>query len=296
MAQTEALDWTRDGADWPNREASRFVEAAGFAWHVQTVGDGPVLLLLHGTGASTHSWRDLLPILARDFTVVAPDLPGHAFTVQPPREKMSMAGMAMGLAALLRTLGREPALAVGHSAGAAVAIRMTLDGAIAPRGIVGLNAALLPIGGAAGQLLSPLAKLVSQTSIVPRLFAWTAGDGQAVDRLLKQTGSTIDAIGSRFYARLAGNPIHTASALTMMAEWDLWRFETALPGLKTPLALVVGGQDGTIAPADAFRVRDLLPATKVDYLRGLGHLAHEERPAQIASLILGHARAWGILP
>ena len=57
-------NWERDGRDWPNREASRFVHAAGLRWHVQVMGSGPVVLLLHGTGAATHSWRDLMPKLA----------------------------------------------------------------------------------------------------------------------------------------------------------------------------------------------------------------------------------------
>ncbi|MFN5717015.1 MAG: alpha/beta fold hydrolase, partial [Bradyrhizobium sp.] len=74
------LVWSRDGTDWPNRNASVFVEAAGIRWHVQRMGEGPSLLLIHGTGAATHSWRDMLPLLARHFSVVAPDLPGHGFT------------------------------------------------------------------------------------------------------------------------------------------------------------------------------------------------------------------------
>lgn len=78
------MNWDHDGRDWPNREHSRFVEAAGLRWHVQQMGRGPVLLLLHGTGASTHSWRALMPLLAAEFTVVAPDLPGHGFTSAPP--------------------------------------------------------------------------------------------------------------------------------------------------------------------------------------------------------------------
>ena len=49
------LDWATDGRDWPNHAASRFVEAAGMRWHVQVMGSGPALLLLHGTGAATHS-------------------------------------------------------------------------------------------------------------------------------------------------------------------------------------------------------------------------------------------------
>ncbi|MBQ1767400.1 MAG: alpha/beta fold hydrolase, partial [Aquincola sp.] len=74
------LHWARDGADWPHRAHSRFVHAGGLHWHVQVAGQGPVLLLLHGTGASSHSMAGLLPLLAERFTVVVPDLPGHAFT------------------------------------------------------------------------------------------------------------------------------------------------------------------------------------------------------------------------
>ena len=61
-------DWAVEGRDWPHREASRFVEAAGLRWHIQEFGraEAPTLLLLHGTGAATHSWRGLAPLLAQD--------------------------------------------------------------------------------------------------------------------------------------------------------------------------------------------------------------------------------------
>lgn len=86
MART--LDWQRDGPQWPHHQRSRFVQDGGLHWHVQTF-DGPDpqapwVLLLHGTGASTHSWRDLAPLLARRLRVLALDLPGHAFTGLPP--------------------------------------------------------------------------------------------------------------------------------------------------------------------------------------------------------------------
>ena len=81
--------WTHEGRDWPNATASRFVAAGGVKWHVQVMGQGPVALLLHGTGSATHSWRDLAPLLARDFTVVAPDLPGHGFTSAIGRAQFS---------------------------------------------------------------------------------------------------------------------------------------------------------------------------------------------------------------
>ncbi len=288
------LDWNRDGREWPNRDSSRFVEAAGLTWHVQVAGQGPVVLLVHGTGASTHSWRDLLPALVRDFTVVAPDLPGHAFSAMADRRGMSLPGMAMGIADLLRGLDLKPDLAVGHSAGAAILTRLCLDHEIAPAGLVSLNGAMLPIGGLAGQIFSPLAGLLATTPMASRLFAWRAGDRAVVERLIRQTGSTIDAVGMDFYARLARDPGHATGALAMMAAWDLHLLERSLPQLKVPLLLVVGGHDRTIDPADAIRIRDLVPGARIDYLRGLGHLAHEEKPQQIAELIRAQATAWAV--
>ena len=176
--------------DWPNRSRSRFVAAGGLRWHVQVAGSGPVLLLVHGTGAATHSWRDLLPLLARHFTVVAPDLPGHGFTERPRAEGLSLPAMARGVTALLRVLGLQPGFAAGHSAGAAVIARMTPRWRHAPRALVGLNAALLPFEGLAGQIFSPIARLLSGVPVVPWFFAWRAGDRGLVERLLRDTGST----------------------------------------------------------------------------------------------------------
>ena len=98
----DQLNFETDGRDWPHRQASRFVEAGGLKWHVQIMGAGPPLLLVHGTGASTHSWRDLMPLLAERYRVVAPDLPGHGFTQMPASsEGLSLPGMAAGVASLL---------------------------------------------------------------------------------------------------------------------------------------------------------------------------------------------------
>ena len=96
-----SLQWDTDGRDWPNRQTSRFVDAGGLRWHVQCAGEGPVALLLHGTGASTHSWRGVLPLLAEHYTVVAPDLPGHGFSGAGADDCYSLPGMAGAVASLL---------------------------------------------------------------------------------------------------------------------------------------------------------------------------------------------------
>jgi magnesium chelatase accessory protein len=281
-----SLDWARDGADWPNRSASRFVRAGGLDWHVQVMGQGAPLLLVHGTGASTHSWRDLMPLLARDFTVVAPDLPGHGFTstAASPR-RQSLPGMARGVRDLLAALGLAPVAAAGHSAGAAIIVRMSLDAMMAPDALISLNGALMPWGGAAARLLSPVAQLIAASPLMPRFFAWRASNRSVVDRLLRGTGSTIDAVGADLYARMARDPDHVAAALGMMANWEPGGLAADLAGLKPRLTLIVGANDGTIPPSQARAVHRIVPGSVLISLPGLGHLAHEEQPAEHAALI-----------
>jgi magnesium chelatase accessory protein len=263
---------------------------------VQQLGAGPVALLAHGTGAATHSWRALAPLLARHFSVVAPDLPGHGFTDAPAPRRMSLPGMADALAELLRALDVAPAVAVGHSAGAAVLARMALDGAIAPRALVSLNGALLPLPGLQGRVYPPMARLLAATPLVPRVFAWRASERAAVERLIRSTGSTLDPAGTDCYARLVRSPGHVAATLAMMAHWDLRPLARDLPRLAVPLTLVVGGSDRTVPPSEARRARALLPSARIVTLRGLGHLAHEEKPEVLAALIVATARETGPLP
>ena len=289
-------DWERDGHDWPNRDSSRFVQAAGLRWHVQQMGQGPVLLLVHGTGAATHSWRRLAPLLASHFTVVAPDLPGHGFTETPPTPRLSLDAMAHDLAALLRTLGQRPVLVAGHSAGAAVLARMCLDRSIVPGGLIGLNGAMLPIGGLAGRIMTPLARMLAASAMVPRLFAQFASRERVVERMIADTGSALEPAGVEFYRRLTCSPGHVAAALRMMANWRLRPLARELPRLSTQLLLVTGGNDKTIAPQDALRVNALVPGSQVVRMPGLGHLAHEERPQEVGALLVQWARHAGLLP
>ncbi len=279
------LRWDIEGADWPNRQASRFVRAAGLLWHVQEAGAGPNILLLHGTGAATHSWRGLLPLLAQSHHVLAPDLPGHGFTAMPLATRMSLPGMARLVGDLLQRIGFQPDLVVGHSAGAAIAARMILDGRIQPHGLLSLNGALMPLPGPSSQLFPVAARLLASTRVVPWIFSLHAANRDLVTRLLGNTGSRLEEADLRLYRRLLLNPGHVSAALQMMAHWDLESLWADLPSLRLPVTLVVGSADGMIPPADAERLSAILPQARVRVLERLGHLAHEEQPARIASLI-----------
>jgi magnesium chelatase accessory protein len=250
-------------------------------------------VLVHGTGASLRSWRDLIPQLAQHFSVTALDLPGHGDTSGTPRGGMSLNAMSAAVGSLIEALGLEPALVAGHSAGAAILCRACLDGRLKPRAVISLNGALLPLPPLQKALFAPVARLLASTPLSSRLFVWSVRDRRAVERLLASSGSSLDAAGIDEYWRLARSRSHVEGALQMMAQWDLDGLARDLPGLKPALTLIVGGNDRMVPPSEAEKVSRLLPGASLVTLPGLGHLAHEERPDLVSELLIGFAARLG---
>ncbi len=285
------LNWDREGRIWPNRELSTFVPVGEAIWHVQRAGKPtrPKVLLLHGTGASVHSWRGVLPILASTFDVVAPDLPRHAFTTGHSPEEMSLPKMAAATARLLKTLDFAPDIIAGHSAGAALALQLALDhGFDGP--IVGLNAALRPFPGPAAQLFPALAKVLFVNPLIPRIFSAAAGIGKEAERFIyRATHSKLDHEGLACYSALLRNSAHTKGALAMMANWDLPTLRTRMDQINQPVLLLHSDNDAAIPLDWAKEAHEWLPTSRLESMPRLGHLAHEEAPQHAARLITAFA-------
>lgn len=273
------------GRNWPFRDASRMLRVGRLDWHVQSIGDAqaPVALLVHGTGAATHSFRGLIPLLSRHYRVIAMDLPGHGFTCGAKAEDLTLPGMARALADLVRALAVEPTLAIGHSAGVAVLIQMALDGGIRPCRIVGFNAALEPIRGNA--LLSPLAKLLFANPLTSRLVSFQARIGNMADNLIKATGSPIDQAGRDCYNMLLRQPSHVSGALGMMANWRLEPMLARLGELKIPVTLIAAADDPMVPSRVSDRAARLIPDGSFIAVPRGGHLLHESDPERVCELV-----------
>jgi magnesium chelatase accessory protein len=262
---------------------------------VQLRGSGPVVLLLHGTGASSHSWIPLARLLESRYTLVMPDLPGQGFTEFASPAQSSLPGMARALATLLRQLKQTPALIVGHSAGAAVAVTLCLQGACNPAAVISVNGALLPFGRAAAPVFSRAARVLASAPVFPQLVALHAVPRKPVERMLRQTGSQTPAEMVRCYRRLLGRSRHVAGTLRMMANWDLEQLERNLDRLEPPLYLLVGEGDRVVEPRQAEELARRLPSATMIRAPRLGHLGHEEAPALFAHHIDEIAAAHGVL-
>ncbi|MCC6008078.1 MAG: alpha/beta fold hydrolase, partial [Rhodobacteraceae bacterium] len=254
-------------------------------WHLQEAGTGPDALLLHGAGASSHSWRDILPGLATDFRVMAPDLPGQGFTRLGARMRCGLEAMAEDIAALLAQEGRAPALIVGHSAGGALALRLARILPVRPRAVVGFNAALGNFRGMAGWLFPFLAKALALNPLTAPLFARSLASETRVRGLIESTGSRLDARGLALYRALLGDSAHLDGTLAMMAQWSLDRLSAELPRVDVPVLLAAGGADRAVPPETSAEAAARMPAARLLRVEGAGHLMHEEDPGAALAAI-----------
>ncbi len=280
-----ALDWARDLPTWPLSHLSRRVTGPVHQWHIQEAGAGPCVLLLHGSGASTHTWRALIPRLALDYHVVALDLPGQGFTRLGARHRCGLPQMSADIAQLCQAEGWEPAVVIGHSAGGAIALCLTelLPGS--PR-IIGINAALGQFDGIASWLFPLMAKLLATTPLTALAFSAGRAPEARARRLIQGTGSTLDVEGVGYYARLIADRTHVDGTLKMMAQWSVSPLLERLDRIRNTCLFITGDHDRAVSPdVSANAARRMRRAT---HLRqsGLGHLAHEEDPEAVLGAIL----------
>lgn len=276
-------------ADWPHSEISRQVLAAPHRWHVQETGRGPLTLLLHGAGGSTHSLRGLITHLSQTRQVVAIDLPGQGFTQLGARHRCRLDTMAADIEKLCQQQGWAPDAIVGHSAGTALALTLS-ETLLSPRGqppdVVGINPALDTFDGIAGVLFPAIAKMLAAIPFSASVFSATASNPARIQALISGTGSDLDAEGLRCYQRLVADRNHVDGTLLMMAQWSLDALVRALPTLQTRALFIVGSRDGAVPPRVARDAAERMQQAAVVELEGFGHLVHEEVPELVAEHIL----------
>ncbi|MFK7837166.1 MAG: alpha/beta fold hydrolase BchO [Sulfitobacter sp.] len=269
------MEWAKYKNQWPHAAHSQFVLCKPHRWHIQDMGTGPLLLLLHGAGGATQSWRHLMPLLARDHRVVAIDLPGQGFTKSGAQQRMGLVPMAQDIATLCQDQGWVPQVIIGHSAGAAIALEMARHVSPAPP-VIGINAALGNFKGLAGLLFPLMAKALAMTPWVARMFTASTSRPQSVTRLIEGTGSHLTEDDLQWYRALIGDTGHVDGTLAMMAQWDLNPLLRALPVHPSKTLLVAGERDKAVPPGTSRDVAAKMQNGQAITLPGLGHLAHEE--------------------
>jgi len=257
-------------------------------WHVQESGAGPLVLMLHGAGGSTQSYRHLIPLLTPAHRIIAIDLPGQGFTRLGAQSRCGLADMAQDIAALCAQEGWAPVAIVGHSAGAAVAFELAERLPAPCPHVIGINAALSTFKGVAGVMFPLMAKALAMMPGVAGLFTASNGNPRAVQRLIDGTGSRIPAEDLTHYGALVSDRTHVNATLQMMAQWDLGPLLSRLPDSNAHGLLIAATNDRAVPFATSRDLARRMANMRYSEVEGLGHLLHEEAPQRVATLILDY--------
>ncbi len=260
--------------------ASQYIELSdGVRMHYRVHGPAtaPVLVLVHGFGASLHTWEPWVERLQPDYRIVSVDLPGHGLTRAPARYSFSASSNAELIDELAQHLNVRRFTIVGHSMGGAIATRLALDAPARVASLVLVNPAGLGAEINAGYIegFVQAASRRELKPVVEQLFADPAlVNRQLLDDLLK-------------YKRLDGVP----ELLQALAGAMFTRGRQAeQPGLELeafagPVTVVWGEADQVIPVAHA---QHAPPGASVQVLAGAGHMVMMERANDFNALLRKH--------
>ena len=250
------------------------------AW--REVGEGPVILLLHGWTMTGAVFTELAGLLQSRFRVVMPDLPGHGKST--PLSKPSLEVMADDLVHFLRQMKFDPHLLCGWSLGGMVAMTAVAAGGAAPQGLV----------------------LLSTTPCFTAVGDWPYGLPAVEVKLLKRNlqRSYLSTLG-RFFSRMfEGEPLgaerlreirrfavygqtlpEPATALELLDIFATQDQRSILPTMHCPV-LVLHGSEDRITPVGAGRyLARTLPQARLQEYQGVGHAPFLSCPEQVADAI-----------
>jgi len=253
-------------------------------------GTGPPLFLIHGITNSGQSWEPAMRLLARDFDVIAPDLPGHGDSDRQ-RGDHSLGGHACVMRDLLQVLEVERATVVGHSLGGGVAMQFSYQ-------FPDMVERLVLVGsGGLGREVSPLirsASLPFAEQVIPLLTARPlVGGVSAIAGLLGRVGlkpgADLAEI-SRGIASLGDAERRAAFVRTVRSVMSpLGQRVTANDRLylaaEIPTLIVWGDRDPIIPVAHGLEAHILLDDSQLEIFEGAGHFPQLDDPLRFAELL-----------
>jgi magnesium chelatase accessory protein len=198
--------------------------------------------------------------------------------------RLGLDAMSEDIARLCAALCTPVAAAIGHSAGAAIALR--LADLMPLRACIGINAALGTFDGAAGVMFPLMARMLAATPFVATAVSRLWGNAETVNRLLAGTGSPLDAEGRAQYLTLVRDAAHVDGTLGMMAQWRLDGLMARLTSLATPVLLIASDRDNAVPARVSRDAAAHMPSADYAEIAGYGHLVHEEAAQRVAEVML----------
>ncbi len=283
-------DLSRVPREWPNRQYSESQSVSGLNWHFQISRhpgkSAQTILLIHGTGSSTHSWEKIFPILAKDHTVIAIDLPGHGFTQGAKKSNLHIDEIAKSLLELLKTINFPKInVMIGHSAGVNCSLALSLLCQSPPEIIIGLNPSFVPPPSLYSFFVGPLINPIVTSGFIASFLANTIPLTGMIDKLLDSTNSILTEQQRVPYRLLFKEQSHIYGSMNFMAASNIPELLAKSTKLKSNYIFLVSAQDPWV-PQNALlpMIKKFFPTAKT-YIETGGHLFHEENTPRAIAII-----------
>jgi pimeloyl-ACP methyl ester carboxylesterase len=253
-------------------------------WYVEIQGQGPNLVLLHGLGASSFSWRHNRAALARHFRVITPDLPGHGRTPAPPRGDYRAEALVRGVLDLLDWHGLETAIFGGNSLGGGLSLLLTREHPERVQALVLLAPAAamtrIPLGYYTLRLpvLGLAAAALAGPWFLPRFMRWVYCNPEP---LIPEALRGYAPHYRDFRRRLARRRLCRQLETRPLAEIAL-----LLQRLTQPALLIWGQEDRVLPPHQGHWLIQHLPQAELFLLSQVGHAPQEEAPGAVNKIII----------
>lgn len=276
-------------APTPDRAYHIALEAPGqgsVRLYAEEHGRGRPILLLHGLGASTFTWRNIIPALARRHRVIAIDFKGFGRSEKPFTQAYTPYDHANLVLAFIRKRGLRDLTIVGHSYGGAIGLLVTMrlnetsPGRV--RDLVLMNAPTYrqPGTGFVQFMNSPVLPYAVLSLIPPELSTWLSLDKIQADKL---SFDEVQAYARPFYSAAARHALITTARRIIPRDVD--RLTAAYPKVSQPTLVVWCDADNTVPLETGIRLAATLRRARLEVLTGCGHVPQDERPDAVIPLI-----------
>lgn len=254
--------------------------------YVEEYGKGRPVLLLHGLGASSYTWRNLVPSLAQRHRVIALDLKGFGKSQKPFDRAYSLHDHAGLVADFIRKRRLQNVTLMGHSLGGAVALLVTLDLNRTDRRRIRDLVLMSPpaYNQAATEFVSfmqtPLLPYAALTLIPPELSIWLSLDDEESRNISSQD---ISAYAEPFHDPAARHAL--ISTARQIVPPDIDRITASYPTIRQRSLIIWCDGDSTVPLATGRRLAQALPNAKLKVLEGCGHAPQHDSPRAVWNLL-----------
>lgn len=251
--------------------------------------DAPTILLVHGVAGGSRAWRDVMPALAGDYTVLAPDLLGHGESAKPVGD-YSLGAHASGLRDLLAVLDLGPVSVVGHSLGGGVAMQLAYQH---PE----LVERLVLVGsGGLGREVSMLLRALTLPGVeylMPLVFpSFLRDTGDRLSQKLHEQGLRSPRLAEmwRAYSSLGEPENRQAFVRTLRSVLDpggqtVSAADRLYLAAAVPTMIVWGDADRIIPVEHAHAAHDAIEGSRLEIFEGVGHFPHLEDPERFVEVM-----------